>query len=584
MTKKSLPASYGSDMAANILRELGIEYAAFNPGSSYRGLHDSIVNYLGNQDPELILCCHESIAVSMAHGYAKVTGKPMAAMMHDTVGLLNAPNAIYAAWQDQTPVLLVGANGPMAIEKRRAGIDWVHTSLVPGNVIRDYIKWDTQPFSLASIPDALIRAYRVAMTEPRGPVYVCLDTGLQEESLTSTFPQTSPQRYRPPSSMQAEPAAITQAAKLLVAAENPIVIADYLGRNPEAIEYLIELAELLAIPVIDAGSRFNFPNTHPLDLTGAERELLKEADVVLALDVPNLARYLTTGDRISRESRNTIASTTQIIHITLHDLALRSWSENYGKLVAVDVPIAADTALALPVLITTCRQLISSQRHQEIQNKFKKFEAHHQALRQQWQESCRESWQEDRISLPRLAAELGQVIKGEDWVLTNGTLVGWLRRLWDWEKPYQYFGGAHGLGCGAGYSLGVALAQRRYERLCISIQSDGDFLYTPQALWTAAHHQIPMLVVMYNNRSYYNSESHQEIVAQHRGRPVENSFIGTRIENPAVNYAELAHSFGLYGEGPIEHPDDLRPALERALTIVRDKKQLALVDVVTQNR
>ncbi len=172
MTTKQSQASYGSDIAANVLRDLGIEYAAFNPGSTYRGLHDSIVNYLGNRDPELILCCHEAIAVSMAHGYAKVAGKPMAAMMHDTVGLLNAPNAIYAAWHDQAPVILIGANGPMAIEKRRAGIDWVHTALGPGNVIRDYVKWDTQPFSLAGIPDALIRAYRVAMTEPRGPVYV----------------------------------------------------------------------------------------------------------------------------------------------------------------------------------------------------------------------------------------------------------------------------------------------------------------------------------------------------------------------------------------------------------------------------
>lgn len=176
------------------------------------------------------------------------------------------------------------------------------------------------------------------------------------------------------------------------------------------------------------------------------------------------------------------------------------------------------------------------------------------------------------------------MISNEDWVLANRNLNGWARRLWNWQKPYQYIGGPNGLGCGPGYSLGVALAHRRHGRLCIDLQPDGDFLFTPQALWTAAHYQIPLLVVMFNNRSYYNSEHHQEVTARQRGRLMENKAIGTRLENPAINYAELARSFGLYGEGPIEHPSDLRPALERAIRIVKDKRQLALVDVITQNR
>jgi len=583
ITKKS-QAKYGSDMMADMLRALGIEYAAINPGSSYRGLHDSIANYLGNRDPQLILCCHEAIAVSMAHGYTKVTGKPMVALVHDTVGLLNATNAIYAAWLDQVPVLIVGASGPMAIEKRRPYIDWIHTALVSGNVVRDYVKWDDQPGSLASVPDSLIRAYRVAMTEPRGPVYVCLDTGLQEEVLTEAVPQPSPQRYPPPSLLQAEPAAIDRAAKLLVGAKSPVVVADYLGRNPEAVSYLIELAELLALPVIDGGHRFNFPNTHPLDLTGAEEELLQQADVVLALDVPNIFRYLATVDNVSRESRYRVASNTQVIHITLHDLALRSWSQYYGKLVAVDVPIAGDTSVALPALIVACRKLLRGKRRTELRSRFKRLEARHRALRHQWQEACRRSWDEEPISLPRLAAELGQVIGNEDWVLTGQDLNGWARRLWVREKPYQYIGGSMGLGCGLGHSLGAALAHRRHGRLCVSIQPDGDFLFTPAALWTAAHYQIPLLVVMFNNRSYFNSENHQRLTAQYRGRPVENKVIGTRLESPVVDYAELARSFGLYGEGPIEHPGDLRPALERAIGIVRDKKEIALIDVVTQSR
>jgi len=176
------------------------------------------------------------------------------------------------------------------------------------------------------------------------------------------------------------------------------------------------------------------------------------------------------------------------------------------------------------------------------------------------------------------------VIGNEDWVLTGQDLNGWARRLWVREKPYQYIGGSMGLGCGLGHSLGAALAHRRHGRLCVSIQPDGDFLFTPAALWTAAHYQIPLLVVMFNNRSYFNSENHQRLTAQYRGRPVENKVIGTRLESPVVDYAELARSFGLYGEGPIEHPGDLRPALERAIGIVRDKKEIALIDVVTQSR
>jgi thiamine pyrophosphate-dependent acetolactate synthase large subunit-like protein len=579
--KKSRP-KYGSDVVADVLRSLGMEYATINPGATLSGLHDSIVNYLGNRDPELILCCHEAIAVSMALGYSQVERKPMAVMLHDTMGLLNATNAIYSAWLVHAPVMLVGGSGPMADEKKLAWIDWIHSALISGNVIRDFVKWDHQPFSLASIPDALIRAYRVAMTEPHGPVYVCLDRSLQEEKLPKAFPKPSPQRHRPPTYPQADPEAITRTAKLLAGAKNPVVIADNLGRKQESVGHLVELAELLALPVIDVGGSFNFPNTHPLDLTGAEEELLTEADLVLALDVPYLARHLTKRDPVTEETHFIISETAKIVHITLHDLILSSWAQSYGKLVPIDIPICADTSLALPALFSASRKLLG-RKHSRIQSRFQKLEARHNTLRQQWQKICQKSWDEKPISLPRLAAEIGQVIKGEDWALAQGRLNNWPRRLWDWNKPYQYVGGPNvGVGNGLGYSLGVALAHRKHGRLCIDIQPDGDFLYTPAALWTAAHHQIPLLVIMFNNRSYCISERLQELMASSRGRPTENKTIGTSLENPAVDFAQIAHSFGLYGEGPIEDPHDLRPALKRAVKIVKETKKLALIDVVTE--
>ena len=581
MNHSDSPARYGSDVMAEMLRRLDIKYAIINPGSTFRGLHDSIVNYLGNNNPEIILCTHEGIAVSMAHGYGKVAGKPVAAMVHNVVGLLHGTMAIYNAWLDEAPMLVIGGTGPMDIEKRRPWIDWIHTALVQGNVVRDYVKWDDQPTSLAGVPDSFIRAHQIATTDPQGPVYICLDLGLQEEPLRAEVPLPSMERYPNPSPPQVDMATIDRVADILVPATNPVVITDYTGRNPQAVGSLVELAELLALPVIDVGGRFNFPNTHPLDLTGAETELLKEADIVLALDVQNLSRYLTTARWDTRQIDSIISEECRIIHFTLQHLATKSWSQAHGKLMPTDIAVAADTALALPVLTKACHQRLTETRRAELQKRFDNIKARHEILRQKWQTTAEDGQGKSPIPLPYLTKQVWSVINGEDWALTSDSMRGWARRLWDWDKPYQYIG-SEGLGCGLGQALWAALAHKPEGRLCIDFQPDGDLLFTPAALWTAAHHQIPMLVIMNNNRSYYNSERHQEMMAKMRERPVDNKGFGTHIDNPPVDYAGLARSFGLHGVGPIEDPADLRPALEEAVKFVKDKKQLALVDVVTE--
>lgn len=580
MKQNKARARYGSDVMADMLHMLDIEYAVLNPGSSYRGLHDSIVNHLGNNKPEIILCNHEGIAVSMAHGYGKVAGKPIAAMVHNVVGLLNGTLAIYNAWLDEAPLLIVGATGPVDTEKKRPWIDWIHTALVQGNVVRDYVKWDDQPSSLAGVPDSFIRAHQIATTNPQGPVYICMDAGIQEDLLKDKFPLPAIKHYPKPSSPQVDKETIEEVARLLVAAANPVVIADFMGRNPKAVASLIELAELLALPVIDVGGRFNFPNTHPLDLTGAETELLKEADAVLALDVHHLYRYLTATARGTRKSEYIIPAECRIVHFTLEHLGIKSWSQAYGKLVRIDIPVTADTALALPILTATCRDLLTEKRRKAVQKRYDKISLRHKALRKQWQILAEGEGDKSPITLPWLAKESWAVIKNEDWAMVSNDISGWARRLWDWDKPYQYVGWT-GLGCGLGHALGAALAHRQKGRLCIDFQADGDLLFTPAALWTAARHNIPMLVIMNNNRTYYNTERHQEIIAQARERPVMNKGIGTRIEGPLVDYAGLARDFGLFGVGPIDNPKDLRPALEKAMKYVRDKKQPALVDVVT---
>ncbi len=581
MNNSQSQAKYGSDIMADMLRLLDIDYAAVNPGSTYRGLHDSIVNYLGNKKPEMILCNHEGIAVAFAQGYGKVSGKPMAAIVHNVVGLLHCTLQIYNAWLDKAPVLILGGSGPMDAEKRRPGIDWTHTALVEGNAVRDYVKWDDQPNSLASVPGSFLRAYQIAATDPQGPTYIALDLEIQEETLAKGMVLPSMARYQKPSSPQADANVIGRVARLMLKAAHPVVIAGRMGRNPKAVTSLIALAELLALPVIDSGD-FNLPDNHSLNLSGAAGELLKEADLVLALDIPNLEAALTTTDTQDRQStRNIVSEECQIIHITLDHLATKSWSQAYGKLVPTDMTVTADTALALPALTAACVKLLTGSKRGEIKARFDNLKAKHEALRKKWQTMAENEQANSPISSAWLARQMGEVIKDEDWALVNGNFGGWARRLWDGKESYRY-AGSGGLGSGIGHALGAALAHRPEGRLCIDFQTDGDLLYAPAALWTAAHHHIPLLVIMNNNHSYYNSEAHQHAIAMTRGRPVENKGIGTRIEDPYVDYANLARSFGLHGVGPIEKPEDLGPALAEAVKIVKDKKQLVLVDVVTQ--
>jgi thiamine pyrophosphate-dependent acetolactate synthase large subunit-like protein len=580
-------AVYGSDLIVDLFKAYGIEYAALNPGASFRGLHDSIVNYGGNTHPRIILCNHEEIAVAVAQGYVKASGRPMAAIVHNVVGLLHATMAIYTAWLDRVPVLVMGGTGPLAVEARRPWIDWIHTALVQGNAIRDYVKWDDQPASLQGVVESFIRGYRIATTEPQGPVYLCWDAALQEQKLDSPVLIPDIGRYAPPSHVQADPGALATAARWLSEAENPVILADFVGRTPAAVTALVQLAESLAIPVIDLGGRFNFPNTHPLDLTGAEEEVLPTADVVLALDVFDIEKAISTVDRTTRTPHSRLKSSARIIHISFTDFMVRSWTQDYGRLQPIDLPIAADTLLAIPALADLCRKAAEGDGalRARVESRRKIAEQAHRALRDEWRMMAARTTNEQPIALARLAIDLWDVIKDEDWVLVNRNLRGWTRRLWDWTTTTPYVG-AHmggGVGYGIGHSIGAALALGK-TRLCVDIQPDGDLLYTPSALWTAAHHRVPLLIVMYNNRSYFNDEEHQILMAKTRNRPVENAHIGQRMDDPAVDFAGMAKSFGIEAWGPIEDPADIRPALERGVRHVLRERKAALVDIYTQFR
>jgi len=580
-------AQYGSDVVVEMLRGLEIRYVALNPGASYRGLHDSLVNFGSASSPEIILCNHEEIAVALAGGYARVTGRPIAVALHNVVGLQHAAMAIFCAYCDRAPVYILGGTGPMDTSKRRPHIDWVHTALVQGNQVRDYVKWDDQPYSVAAVPESMLRAYRIATTEPKGPVYLCFDVELQEEAIAEPPVLGDAARFTAPIGPAPEPEALKRAAGLLAAARWPVIVADSLTRNPRSAPMLRELAELLGAAVVDTGDHLNFPSNHPLDMTLDARVALADADVILGLDAFDLAS--SGGDGRSRGGlASSLHNDATVIHITLSHYLQSAWIGDGNRLYPVDLPISADTSIALPQLIELCRAALTADPGgaARVDERRRRVEEMHDRARRSALAEVAGDADLRPISSFRLYSELWDLVKGTSWNLASAAGRAPLRALWDITEPEQRAETGRGAGIGyeAAASLGTALAHKDTDRLCISVCGDGGFLMVPQLLWTAANSQIPILYVMFNNRSYFNDEGHQEFVARFRNRPIENKSVGIRIDAPAVEFTTLARSLGVEGIGPISDPERLRPALQRAIHTVRDLRRPALVEVLAQSR
>ena len=578
-------AQYGSDLMVEVLRELGIKYIALNPGASYRGLHDSMVNFEPGKGPEIILCTHEEIAVALANGYARATGEIMATGLHNIVGLQHASMAIFNAWCDRTPILNLGGGGPQNTTNRRS-TDWVHTALVQGNAVRDFVKYDDQPSDIDAVAESFLKAYRIAMTEPKGPVYICLDTDVQEAKISKPMVVPHAQLFRPPAGPGANPESLRQASRLLAEASWPVIVAGEIARNPKALPPLLDLAEALGAAVIDSDGRYAFPSTHVLNLTTAREEALRNADVVLALDVPSLGVPLGPSVRERGNFAPIISPKCQVIHMTLLDLERQSWVSDNMWLLPVHVPIAADTSVALPQLLEQVRERLNANRDasRQVQERRAKVEAIYRDAKNKSQQWIEKTWDERPISQARFFTEINKRVQGKSWALVSSHGRRW-REAIEVTEPAHGMGGGRGGGVGYGLpsSIGSALGFKGSGRLCVSMIGDGDFLMTSNSLWTAAKYQIPLLVVVLNNHSYYNDEEHQERMARWRQRPLENKGIGIRIEEPAPDLTAIARALHVDGFGPIAEPDQLGPTLDKAIEIVESGKP-AVVDVITQPR
>ncbi|MGH9253080.1 MAG: thiamine pyrophosphate-binding protein [Vicinamibacterales bacterium] len=565
------PSAHASDFMVDVLKTLDFEYAAINPGSAFQGLHESLVNYGQNTRPELLTCLHEETAVAMAHGYAKAAGKPMLVVVHGTVGLLHASMALFQAWADRVPVMLIVGHqrNPTGIVNRP------HSAQDMGSLVRDYVKFDDEATTLERFAESAMRAYRITMTPPMGPVLLVVDAALQE----SRIPDRSALRIpaltlvAPP---QGDANAVRESARLLVNAERPLVQMQKVGRTPKAWDLMLELADALQAPVDVGtyGSWQTFPSWHPLYGNGGPGYA---ADVTLGLEVSDM----------SATARAARANGGKTISISAEHLFQGSNIHDFGRYADVDLAIAADAEATLPALIDEIRRAITPARKAVIDARGVRIAAaHHEAHTRAVQEA-RHGWESTPVSVPRLIAELGEQIKKDDWAIVSGhQFTGdWQRRLLNFDTHYRYNGdcGGFGIGYDTPASVGAALANKRLGRLSIGIVGDGDLNFGPGVLWTAVHHQIPLLLVVHNNRAYHAEVMIIQRMAGSRARGSGRSHIGTVIDEPNINYAQMARAYGMYSEGPIESPRDLAGAYQRALAKVRAGEP-ALVDIVSQPR
>jgi acetolactate synthase I/II/III large subunit len=567
----------GSDLMVQTIRELGIEYVAANPGSSFEGLQESFINY-GNPPnvmPEFITALHEESAVTMAHGYAKAEGKPMLALLHGTIGVQHGAMSIYQAYYDRVPVLMIAGNDPDFIA--------AHTAHDMAGMVRSYTKWDSEPKTIDEALVAIQRAYNEAITPPMGPTLVVLGSEIQKDNA----PNAKVPAYKPPVFVTIDSTRAREIAKGLLDAQNPRIAVGRL-RTPEGVKRAVELAELVGASTSTAatGGPMSYPQRHPLCGPGADASY----DYTLGLETGG-AQASITGPALAKT-----AATRDTVNIgfggTVPGAGGRGAGGRGGRAgAAAAPPNEADAEASLPLIIEEVKRQMTADQKTRIQARIAKHAiANHDArvtAITQAVETKRAGWNGTPITTARIYAELWPLIMNEDWCLSSPSNFsgGHHAQLWDHNKPYSYLGGqgAGGMGYGAPASVGAALAAKARNRIVVNIQTDGDLNYAPGVLWTAVHHKLPMLTVMHNNRAWHQEYMFVEYMAGVRGRGDDRAHIGSTLRDPYLDYAKMAAGYGMAGEGPITDPAKLSAALKRGVAAAK-RGEPYLIDVITQPR
>jgi acetolactate synthase-1/2/3 large subunit len=554
-----------SDFMVDVLKTLSFDYMCANPADLFAAFHESLVGpYGGNKSPEWITCTHEEIGVAMGHGYYKMEGRPLITSGHSTVGLMHASMAVYNAYCDRVPVYMIFGN-----EQSQTN----HSVLDASAPVRDFIRWYDRPQTLAAFAESAVRAYTFALTPPTMPVLLSLDFEMQERALKGPEPRIP--KLAVPQPAEADSGDIAETARLLAQAQNPVLMCSRYARTQAGVDMLVELAELLQAPVIDGGGRMNFPKRHPLNQSffAGTRQITNDADVILGLEA-NMAG-------VSNSSK------AKTISIGADDAFTRGNYQEIGRYGAVDLAMAGDPETSMPKLLEAVKKQIGSNQRVAAQARATKLAQMSRDTFEQARTAQSYGWDASPISTARMCAEVWEAIKDEDWsYVSDGLHFGnWPVRLWPMEKKYHFNGGPGGGGIGynAPAGLGAALANKKHGRLTVNIQCDGDLMYCPGVLWTAAHHKIPILYVMHNNRAYHAEVMYLQRAASLHGHALPQGGIGVRLIEPNIDFAKIAQGMGVYAEGPITDPKELGPALKRAVAVVKQGGP-ALLDVVTQPR
>ncbi len=585
----NLPANrikmeYNSDAMVELLNKLDIDYVFLLPGSSYRGLHDSLVNFGRNHKPKIVLATHEQIAVSMAHGYAKATGKIAVCILHDLVGLMNGSMGIYNAFGDHTPLLILGGSGPLDPADRR-WIDWLHCASTQSDIVKKYVKWTEEPTTPQWHLDAMAKAHKVALTAPRGPVYVTLDCGQQEQRIEGKLNVPDPKYFQPAPPVAPNADAIEAAADALLAAKLPVIVGGRIGLNPAATKPLAELVELTGATYRDDLGVVCMPTAHEQNVSG-DRKIVTEADLILAVDCRDVASLL---DSYTEHKENVgsgqLRPGRKVIDMSMNELAPSSWSYYRGPQALVDVQLNCDAILGLKQLTDVIRKRLKKDDKAQaaIEKRRKVAVERHKAIRGAQAENARKGWNDTPIRPARMVCELWEAVKGKNWLLAMRNQASFPEGIWQFPGAGYYLGpnGGGGVGYGPGAMAGAAIACKDDGRFCVGLMGDGDFVMSTGAIWSACHNRAPMLLVINNNTTWGNDEKHQMHVAEDRKRPVENAWIGQRMIDPDIDHATVARGYGAWAKGPIHDPNELAGVFKEAVAVV-EKGGVAVVEVRTQ--
>ncbi|TFY86699.1 hypothetical protein DYL59_21330 [Pseudomonas kairouanensis] len=566
---------YFSDLLVDLLINQDIEYVCFNPGASFRGIHDSLVHHPDPAVPAILMCCHEEISVAIAHGYYKASGKHMAVLVHANIGLQHASMAIFNAWCDRVPLLVLGGNGPLDAALRRPWIDWIHTSQAIDKLLSGYTKWTDMPISQAATLESVQRALKLCAAEPHAPCYIAIDSAVQEEPLTDglALPAGPLPKERLPALDDQQ---LTVLVERLLAARHPVIAVDYAGLNDEQAEGLLQLATDTGAAIISRNGRYNVPNTHPLVFQDHDAHLLGECDFLLALEVQDLYGLLANSGQAPHAGL-------YIATLGTHSLLISSWVADSQKLVNADLSLNANVVASIARIQHAVRERTRSV-SAEVSERLERIAQHKRARNQALLAQVSQPAQ--GLTIAQALIAIHEAIGQRPWVLTNTgsvTIDTLVRQLWPIDRSEAYIGmsGGAGLGYGLGAAIGGALAHKGTDRLCINLQSDGDLLYTPSALWTLAAYDIPLLVLVINNRLYLNSKQHAERIADLRQRPQDLSNLATSFLEHEVDFVALANSFDLYSPGSADTPATIQEKISECLAYMAAHGKPALLEIKT---